>query len=722
MIPSNRLKLGDYILCPLNQQLEYAEQRIPLEPKVYEVLCYLLAHQQRFVSLDELHKEVWQGRVVSDTAVRRTISKLRAALNDQGDEPRYIQSAAKRGYRWLVPADASIVPDAQGSDAGESAIPTATIAISASPSSVTGNSAPQQQTADFALTPYFALRGGKTTRKALFVIAALFFIVMALYFFLRQSPAWIPQATLPLISGEKLSMALSPDRRFLVFSSNAVNHNGQELYWYNLQTNELKQLTTGDNQIMQVVFAADGKHLFYHNFRNGVYQLVQRPINELGQFTAPGKVLLDQHEIMFKLWADPDNENLLLTLGDAQQLNIQRLHLATGTLTPVTSAVMTGVQDSIFAVDPQSQRLAFQRFFPGQGSSLIIQDMNSGRFLQQFLHQQRIFDMHWISANELLVVDEEAIYTFNLQTKQSRLLQQNYQTGIALTRGLTRTMLPLGNNQWLQFRHEGDVGRMIHQRGEVGVLSGSRYIHTEPQTRAVFFSQNPEEYFLFNLENDKRSLLLQRADGSQQRLFEIQDSRFSYQQQHPDGSQILLLLDGKPTLFDLKQHQLLPLNVVGNHWLSARFSYDGRGIIMTSRQNSEYQTWLYQLDTGFSQLLYQGYQLVLPYQAGRYVAVHPDSRFLLLEGEQVHELPVNYSPPYPGSVHIRGTDLFWAETDLKNTTVFRFNIETAALAHWQQDRRQMQQTFDVSADGSQWLLQHIGHLDTKVYRVLADIR
>ncbi|CAM5224102.1 hypothetical protein [Alishewanella longhuensis] len=330
--------------------------------------------------------------------------------------------------------------------------------------------------------------------------------------------------------------------------------------------------------------------------------------------------------------------------------------------------------------------------------------------------------MHWLSAHELLLVDEEAIHTFNIQTKESRLLQQNYQTGIALTRGLTRMLLPLANKQWLQFRHEGDIGRMIHQQGEVGVLSASRYIHTEPQTRAVFFSQKPEEYFLFNFENDKRSLLLQQADGTQQRLFEIQDSRLSLQQQHPDGSSLLLLLDGKPTLFDLKQHQLLPLNVVGNHWLSARFSYDGKGIVMTSRQNSEYQTWLYQLDSGFSQLLYQGYQLVLPYQADRYLAVHPDSRFLLLEGEQVHELPVNYSPPYPGSVHIRGTDLFWAETDLKNTTVFRFNIETAALAQWRQDRRQMQQTFDVSADGSQWLLRHIGHLDTKVYRVSANIR
>lgn len=722
MIPSSRLRLGDYILCPLNQQLEYAEQRIPLEPKVYEVLCYLLAHQERFVSLEELHKEVWQGRVVSDTAVRRTISKLRAALNDQGDSPRYIQSAAKRGYRWLIPSepvaqDDTLIPLQTSIAVAQTASTSTPGAEAASVAAV--NSAMAVETKVSGAVSINRLKFASITLLSVAVLVLILFLWGA---FISKGPDWKMQTALPLIVGEKLSMTISPDKRFLVFSSNAVNHHGQELYWYNLATQELRQLTTGDNQIMYVAYAADGKHLFYHNFYNGVYQLIQRPISEHGQFTAEGKVLLDNYATMFKIWAHPDNESLLLNLGDAEQLNVQRLHLPTGTLTPLTSSVAAKVYDSVFAPEIQSQQLAFQRSPLGQSSSLIIQDMSNGRILQQFLYKERIFDLHWLTEQELLIVDEEAIKTFNLQTRESTLLQQNYQADNALTRGLSRMLVPLRDGQWLQFRHEGDISRMIHQQGEVGVLSGRSYIHTEVQTRAVFFNQVPQAFFLLNLEGDKRSLVSRQANGEQQLLFEIQDSNVSFQQQHPTGESLLLLLNGKPTLFDLTEHQLTPLNVVGNNWLSARFSHDGKRIVMTSQQNGEYQSWLYQVDTGLSRLLFLGYQFVIPYQDKGYLAVHPDSRFILLEDEQVTELPVNYSPPFPGSVHLRGNYLFWAETDLKNTTVYRFNLENAALEQWQQDRRQMLQTFDVSADGSKWLLRHIGHFDTKVYQVLTDIR
>ena len=97
MVLQQRVQLGEFILCPVNQHLEIGAERIPLEPKVYQVLCYLISQQQRFVSLEELHQQVWAGRVVSDTAVRRSISKLRAAFLDQQEPARYIQSARDSG-------------------------------------------------------------------------------------------------------------------------------------------------------------------------------------------------------------------------------------------------------------------------------------------------------------------------------------------------------------------------------------------------------------------------------------------------------------------------------------------------------------------------------------------------------------------------------------------------------------------------------------------------
>ena len=54
-----------------------ASSEIIVEPKMFEVLSYLIKNSERYVSLQELHTEVWAGRVVTDTAVRRVISKLR---------------------------------------------------------------------------------------------------------------------------------------------------------------------------------------------------------------------------------------------------------------------------------------------------------------------------------------------------------------------------------------------------------------------------------------------------------------------------------------------------------------------------------------------------------------------------------------------------------------------------------------------------------------------
>lgn len=721
MIPSTRLRLGEFILCPLNQHLEYAEQRIPLEPKVYEVLCYLLAHQQRFVSLDELHSNVWQGRVVSDTAVRRTISKLRVAFNDQSDTPQYIQSAAKRGYRWLIPTE---IDSAVAVTSAEQCAPAANQQVN--PDTQQGalvQSAPIKAEAaaeSLSTVPQSSAKLSRRSVKKTFftaITASCLVLLLLGLFYWSNLPRWQLQSALPVTMGEKLSMTVSPDKRFLVFSSNAVNHFGQELYWYNFQSQEVKQLTTGDNQIMYVTYAADGKSLFYHNFEGGTYRLLQRSINEFGQFTDDGKVLLDNYGVMFKIWAHPDNESLWLNLGTATQFNIQRLHLPTGTLSPITSSGVAGVQDSIFAVALAHQQIAFQRFVPGQGGTLVVQDITSGRILRQFIQNQQIFDLHWLSAELLLIVDQEAIYTFNVLTEQRTVLRQNHLEGYAIAKGLSRVVAPLNTEQWLQFLHEGDIGRMIHQQGEIGLFSARSYIHTEPLTRAVFFSRQPNEFFVFNLQDNKRSLLVRHADGSQKLLFEIENSNFSFQQQHPDGSQLLLLLDGRPFLFDLMLHQLTALNVNGRNWLSARFSHDGQGVVMTSKESSQYQTWFYQLDTGVSQLVFEGYQVVLPYQDTSYVAVNSQSTFVLLEEDKITELPVSYSPPYPGSIHLRGTALFWAETDLKNTTIFRFNLETQHLEQWQQERRQMQQSFDISADGTQWLLRHVGQFDTKIYPV-----
>jgi pimeloyl-ACP methyl ester carboxylesterase/DNA-binding winged helix-turn-helix (wHTH) protein len=78
--------------------------RLPLEPQVFSVLAYLLAHRDRVVSKEELMDEVWGGRFVSEAAVTSRIKQARRAVGDDGQAQRVIRTVHRRGYRFVAAA------------------------------------------------------------------------------------------------------------------------------------------------------------------------------------------------------------------------------------------------------------------------------------------------------------------------------------------------------------------------------------------------------------------------------------------------------------------------------------------------------------------------------------------------------------------------------------------------------------------------------------------
>jgi len=75
-----------------------------LEPRAMDVLTRLAREENAPVTRSEFIKEVWQGRVVTDEALSRCISQLRAQLDDDPRAPRFIETLPKIGYRLLIAA------------------------------------------------------------------------------------------------------------------------------------------------------------------------------------------------------------------------------------------------------------------------------------------------------------------------------------------------------------------------------------------------------------------------------------------------------------------------------------------------------------------------------------------------------------------------------------------------------------------------------------------
>ncbi|HET9405642.1 MAG TPA: winged helix-turn-helix domain-containing protein [Candidatus Sulfotelmatobacter sp.] len=86
--------------------------RIRLQEKPFQVLTRLLERQGEVVTREELHDLLWPGNhfVEFDHNLNNAIKKLRLALDDSPDQPQFIETIPKRGYRFIAPVD-WVLPD-----------------------------------------------------------------------------------------------------------------------------------------------------------------------------------------------------------------------------------------------------------------------------------------------------------------------------------------------------------------------------------------------------------------------------------------------------------------------------------------------------------------------------------------------------------------------------------------------------------------------------------
>lgn len=91
-----------------NQTLDLARREllrdgkaVMVEPKVSDLLVYLIENRDRLVTKDDLIAHVWGGRIVSDSALTSAINAARKAIGDDGRAQRLIRTHSRRGYRFV---------------------------------------------------------------------------------------------------------------------------------------------------------------------------------------------------------------------------------------------------------------------------------------------------------------------------------------------------------------------------------------------------------------------------------------------------------------------------------------------------------------------------------------------------------------------------------------------------------------------------------------------
>src|SRR5262245_48215990 len=90
-----------------SRELREGTRRVRLQDQPFEILRLLLEHPGEVVTRDELRQRLWPDGTFVDFehSLNAAIKRLRAALGDNADHPRYVETVPRRGYRFIAATD-----------------------------------------------------------------------------------------------------------------------------------------------------------------------------------------------------------------------------------------------------------------------------------------------------------------------------------------------------------------------------------------------------------------------------------------------------------------------------------------------------------------------------------------------------------------------------------------------------------------------------------------
>jgi pimeloyl-ACP methyl ester carboxylesterase/DNA-binding winged helix-turn-helix (wHTH) protein len=97
------LTFGEFRLDAATGRVSRGSTPVALTPKAFALLQFLVSNPDRLIAKQELLKAVWPNVFVSDAVLKSTMREIRRALGDTPQTPRFVETAHRRGYRFIAP-------------------------------------------------------------------------------------------------------------------------------------------------------------------------------------------------------------------------------------------------------------------------------------------------------------------------------------------------------------------------------------------------------------------------------------------------------------------------------------------------------------------------------------------------------------------------------------------------------------------------------------------
>jgi len=360
--------LGEWLVQPSLGRVCLADRTVQVRPKVMDLLVYLARSPGEVISKDTLLNDVWETEAISESALTRTITELRNAIGDDVNEPRFLETIPKRGYRLIA----------------------------------------RVRPAMLAETAHRYRR-----RTPVLVMSSVAVIVMgslALLWF-RTPPSAEPVVRVkPLtsLSGEESQPNFSPDGTRVVFVWGGSSNDNFDVYLKRLDDDSLVRLTTDPAPDRSPAWSPDGRAIaFVRGSSRGVSLHVMSPMGAernvatLRRTSAPLRVRILE-------WSG-DGRSLLVVDQNSptDPFHIARIALGTGERHPVTSPPAHSFGDMHPAVSPDGQTLAFARALSPGATDIYLAAMAGGEPRRLTFDDSHISGLTWSEDGRSIIFSSE---------------------------------------------------------------------------------------------------------------------------------------------------------------------------------------------------------------------------------------------------------------------------------------------------------------------------
>src|SRR5260370_17287331 len=92
----------DFVLDTDQRELRRGPAVVPIAPLAFDLLEFLLRNRERVLTRDDLIASIWNGRIVSESALGTCVNAARSAINDTGEEQRLIRTLPPQALRFVA--------------------------------------------------------------------------------------------------------------------------------------------------------------------------------------------------------------------------------------------------------------------------------------------------------------------------------------------------------------------------------------------------------------------------------------------------------------------------------------------------------------------------------------------------------------------------------------------------------------------------------------------